>query len=490
MTGESHSLTKMASGDADRIIDPVFCFYRGDEEDDNVPEDVTHVLVASTVREIPKLAFYQRDMLTEVKLPEGLRVIAHRAFAHCISLRTVTFPSTVRHLHQAAFFYCTSLTSVDLPEGLAVIGSMAFGWCAFRTLRIPSTVIKIGAEAIANCRSLVFLELNEGLVIIGNEALASCYALRSLRIPSTVRAIGDRAFECCNNMLSLQLPDARLKVIGHEVFSGCRSLINLFIPSTIIDFGDSIFFRCTKLRQPFLEADEDEEEYGYDNDDINNLLINAFQKRFDGLPTHKLCYLQPSSPTRAIVADGVDAFGMTPFHILALSQDPSFPLFVALMEKYPIKAVTQQDRLGNPPIYYLCSNSRQNSMSLIQHLITATVMDQLKWLGLDQWRIDVSSQVGEFFFLADDAVDRKQRQIGQIYDLLAKYQRLEAISLLEMLLWKLKITEAEKCNATGVEIDRWACRVNCEAVSVILNVLPFVDPIQARPQSLSPGYEE
>ena len=64
-------------------------------------------------------------------------------------------------------------------------------------------------------------------------------------------------------------------------------------------------------------------------------LVEALKHRFDGLPIHELCYYHSNKSTNetvqrfkheAVIDEKVDEFGMTPFHLLALSQTPSILL--------------------------------------------------------------------------------------------------------------------------------------------------------------------
>ena len=72
----------------------------------------------------------------------------------------------------------------------------------------------------------------------------------------------------------------------------------------------------------------------------------------------------------------------------------------------------------------------------------------------------------------------------QVYNLLERYERREAISLLECALWKAKMNQSMSGTyitylptTSDSTIERQACRVNCGAEIAIPNVWPFLHVI-------------
>jgi hypothetical protein len=114
-------------------------------------------------------------------------------------------------------------------------------------------------------------------------------------------------------------------------------------------------------------------------------------------------------------------------------------------------------------------------------VLQATVVKRLKRLGLQRWRLDVSYDL-DYIDLAD--VPLRTEQIGKIHFKLAKYERMEAISLLEQALWKVKLNKsAPKVDID--HIDRHSCRINCGSDAVISNAMPFLDKVDPEDYSWS-----
>jgi hypothetical protein len=468
-----------------------------------IPRNVTHVKVDPSVKEIQKKAFYNCDSLVEVEFSEGLERIARWAFNCCINLKHINkLPSTLKEIGGYAFNCCHNLDSIEFPEGLQVIGDYAFSGCeSLMRIKIPSAHVVIKPRAFASCISLTSVELPEGLQAIGEGWFSDCSALKHLRIPSSVVRIEKSAFTQCVRLVSLELPEGLENIylnefhyLGGPSIYRCESLVNLVIPS-----------------EQQVEQHEDDAEFVDTlklGTVVNNFddLVSKLQHRFDALPVHRLCYYQSYYPLteamenlrKFVHADPsagtkVDAFGMTPFHILALSQTPNLSLFQELLEVYKVDIIRARDKFGSTPIDYLCLNHTPDSATVVQLLLQTIIVQRIQWLGLARWKTDVLAALDGA--LAVDWSSR-QREIGLLYFKLETHERLEAISLLELALWIVKIDGCKVASETDHEreeesspkrprldksqldgVDRQSCQINSGADVVISNVLPFLDKV-------------
>ena len=180
--------------------DIIVC-YMG-QPNSEIPRDMTHLIIDSSVKLIAARAFQGCEQLAEVELCEGLVKIGKGAFKDCKYLKRISkIPSTVKDIAAEAFSGCEELVEVELCEGLEEIGYAAFSYCyALRFFKVPSTVKKIVAEAFIGCDQLVEVELCEGLEEIGQEAFEGCKSLKSFKVPSTVKVICYGAFYGCEQL--------------------------------------------------------------------------------------------------------------------------------------------------------------------------------------------------------------------------------------------------------------------------------------------------
>jgi hypothetical protein len=157
----------------DAGLQAYFVYHEGMEEYD-VPEDVTHVRIHSSVRAIGDGAFYDRRLLRIVILNEELEEIGEWAFQYCESLEEIVIPNAVRAINERAFCYCCGLTRVTLGDGLEEIGAWSFGYCeSMEEIVIPPAVRDIHDTAFVECRNLTRVRFCDEI-----EKFVSCVAMR------------------------------------------------------------------------------------------------------------------------------------------------------------------------------------------------------------------------------------------------------------------------------------------------------------------------
>ena len=99
--------------------------YVGTQTQLTLPNDRTY--------DIYRYAFYNRNDLTSVTIPNGVTSIGNYAFSYCTSLTSVTFGDSVTSIGEDAFRGCSSLTSVTFGNSVTSIGSYAFTGCSSLT---------------------------------------------------------------------------------------------------------------------------------------------------------------------------------------------------------------------------------------------------------------------------------------------------------------------------------------------------------------------
>ena len=93
--------------------------------------------------------------LTEIEIPEGVKVIAPHSFANLTTLTGVTLPSSLTEIGAYAFVGATDLTEVTLPSNTKTIRDYAFADCAgLKDIYIPDSTTDIRKAVFENCPQL------------------------------------------------------------------------------------------------------------------------------------------------------------------------------------------------------------------------------------------------------------------------------------------------------------------------------------------------
>lgn len=150
--------------------------------------------IPSNIYIIGSSAFYNCANLEEVWLEEGVQFIDDAAFAECYALSFVHFPSTLEKLGCDTFAE-TGLTEVVIPDAVKVLPRFCFEQCnKLQKVVLGKSVKVIGRGCFGLCPSLYNVKLNEGLEKIEEYAFKQCRNLKKIYIPESVTTIDETAF--------------------------------------------------------------------------------------------------------------------------------------------------------------------------------------------------------------------------------------------------------------------------------------------------------
>ena len=164
----------------------------------------------------------------------------------------------VTNIGNCAFYGCPNLISVYIPESVIKIGNLAFHSCALISVYIPDSVAEIGDGAFADCSKLTDILVNpknsaynclEGILFSKDMSNLICYpsgkSNTQYSIPSHVVSIEAGAFLGSVNLRNIYIPNS-VKHIKHGAFANC-SITDVHIPNSVISIGSCAFLNCTEL---------------------------------------------------------------------------------------------------------------------------------------------------------------------------------------------------------------------------------------------------
>ena len=76
-----------------------------------------NIIIANSVKEIERDAFYDCDELDNVYVPAGVKIVRSYAFAECDKLKKITFAGTPEKVGRHTFEDCDQLHNIIVPAG-------------------------------------------------------------------------------------------------------------------------------------------------------------------------------------------------------------------------------------------------------------------------------------------------------------------------------------------------------------------------------------
>lgn len=120
----------------------VFCNYKGDVS------TVTSLTLKEETLGIAAGALSNCENLTEIEIPEGVKIIGAGAFFGCKKLeKGKIIPHSITSIGSYAFAFCKNLESIIIPDSIKSIGHYAFLNCSLTGVAIPPSVKTIGKKA-------------------------------------------------------------------------------------------------------------------------------------------------------------------------------------------------------------------------------------------------------------------------------------------------------------------------------------------------------
>ena len=268
----------------------------------------------SVVTEIGYRAFYNHTEVKTCELPQGLETVEYSAFNGC-GITEITIPESLKIAYRYSFSKCKNLTTVNWNATNCAGGDsdsdddQIFGLCDnLTTINFGNNVKRIPADAFYCCRSIISVTIPESVTSIEGCAFEGCYKLIEVYnksainivagksdngyvayyaknvytkvgesklskdenglvvfsdgsdkllvdyqgsngdvvVPNSITQIYEYAFYNNTSLLTVAIL-SNVTNIPAYAFAGCSELTNVTIPNSVTSIGNCAFYNCRGL---------------------------------------------------------------------------------------------------------------------------------------------------------------------------------------------------------------------------------------------------
>lgn len=142
----------------------------------------------------------------EYKIPEGIKIIAEKAFYENETLKSIIIPNSVTTIDEYAFCEVKSLESITIPNSVTKIGQSAFRYCTkLKSVSLPNSITTIEKETFMGCNDLKTIVLPNSVEKLENNIFYWCETIESVTLPKSIKSIDKYALNG-NNMKYIYIP--------------------------------------------------------------------------------------------------------------------------------------------------------------------------------------------------------------------------------------------------------------------------------------------
>ena len=162
------------------------------------------------------------------------------------SIKTVTITDATQ-IPSGAFANNKDVTKVVLNDGITSIGDYAFQNNTIKDFSIPNYVETLGKYAFYNCKNLQDMFIPNSVTAIDAYTFYGCDGITKLSISENVAKIGDYAFYGCSSLTVLNIPN-KVERIDWYAFANCTGISKINIPDSVTYLGRNAFENCKDVK--------------------------------------------------------------------------------------------------------------------------------------------------------------------------------------------------------------------------------------------------
>ncbi|MBO7572590.1 MAG: leucine-rich repeat domain-containing protein [Bacteroidales bacterium] len=212
-------------------------------------QSFTSVNFGENVKAVPAFSFKGCVELRYATLSNKTEKIGEEAFAECTNLSYIEIPLSVQKVGGKAFYksgiyepiynsnifvyYAGEEKQYNIPDGIKIIAEKAFYENEnLKTIVIPNSVTTIDDYAFNEVKNLESITIPNSVTKIGQSAFRYCTKLKSVSLPNSIKTIEKETFMGCNDLKTIVLPNS-VENLENNIFYWCETMESVTLPKSI-----------------------------------------------------------------------------------------------------------------------------------------------------------------------------------------------------------------------------------------------------------------
>ena len=214
--------------------------------------DIHSITIPRSVKYIESYAFFGNPYLTTLEFNADSCVFNHFYFTFDTNFTSVTIGDSVRYVPSGFIRRNTHVTEIVLPDAVRIVDDAAFYGCSgLSTLFVGRGLVYVYSSAFSIC-NITTLYYNADSVsnysdFFGNE-------ITTLTLGSNVRIIPNSIFNGCNNISGPLVLPSGVERVGRYAFYNCDGVTSITIPYSVQFIGEDAFRGCDSLTAIYFDA--------------------------------------------------------------------------------------------------------------------------------------------------------------------------------------------------------------------------------------------
>lgn len=203
-------------------------------------------------------AFEKNEGITDVTIPNSVKIIERSAFSECPNIESINIPNGVTDIGKEAFYCCKKLSKITVPDSVRSIGWFAFQYTQYYndSENWYNEFLYFGKHLVDVKKSISGVcTVKNGTISIAESAFSNCDKLTDVHLPDSIKNIGTSAFCGCTYLKDIKIPDG-IKNIYKFTFEECYYLASIEIPKTVTSIEDFAFYDCKRLKDVYYKGNK------------------------------------------------------------------------------------------------------------------------------------------------------------------------------------------------------------------------------------------